>query len=421
MKIRVIHQGFPGQFNHLIPTLQNRGDEIWSIGTPRSNSQVPSGVNFVPYRPKQRNGSDTFPLASELETKVIRGEGVARIAAQLSEGAVTGSHWKPDLIVGHPGWGEMLFLGDVWPDVPQLHYVEFFHGVPGTDNDFSDQYASPQTWKEKARARIKNTNLITNLNQMKVGLCPTHFQHSLLPGWAKSKTKVIHDGINTSWLCPDSGAKLRIPANSNLPNGLVLNAGDPVITFVNRTFEPYRGVHIFMESIAQLQARHPTVHTVMIGKDTPKVSYGANRSDERGWLTALGEQMGNRLDWKRIHTLGQVPHKTLRDVYRISSAHVYLTYPFVLSWSLLEAMSCGALVVCSETKPVEELVRHNENGLMFPFGDSNALTDTLLEVLQRPDLMMPIRRQARQHIQSNYELNDCLEKQLAVINSMATH
>lgn len=421
MKILVIHQGFPGQFSHLIPTLQNRGDEIWTIGTPRTKGQIPSGVHFLPYRPKQKNGNDTFPLASELETKVIRGEGVGGIAAKLAEGAVTGSQWVPDLIIGHPGWGEMLFLGDVWPEVPQLHYVEFFHGVPGTDNDFSDYYATPQTWKEKARARIKNANLITNLNQMKVGLCPTHFQHSLLPDWAQQKTKVIHDGINTAWLCPDSSVKLRIPANSNLRNEIVLDAGDPVITFVNRTFEPYRGVHIFMESIAQLQARHPTVHTLMIGKDTPKVSYGASRSDERGWLTALREQMGNRLDWKRIHALGQVSHTTLRDIYRISSAHVYLTYPFVLSWSLLEAMSCEALVVCSETKPVKELIRHGENGLMVPFGDSNALANTLLKTLQHPESMRPIRKRARKHIQSNYELNDCLEKQLDLMNSLMAH
>ena len=225
----------------------------------------------------------------------------------------------------------MLFLGDVWPDVPQLHYVEFFHGVPGTDNDISDRFATSQSWEEKARARIKNAHLLSNLNQMQLGICPTMFQHSLLPEWAQARTKIIHDGINTEWLCPDSSSKLKIRKNTKLKDGLVLRHGDPVITFVNRTFEPYRGVHVFLEALAHVQSQHPTANTVLIGADTPKVSYGARRTDDRGWLTALREEMGSKLDWNRIHHLGQVPHKILREVYRVSQAHVYLTYPFVVS------------------------------------------------------------------------------------------
>jgi len=264
MRILLIHQGLPGQFTHLIPALRARGDELWAISGPRKPEQIPEGVRYATYQLKRGNGNDTFPLASELETKVIRGEAVAVAADRL---ALQGL--KPDLILGHPGWGEMLFLADVWADVPQLHYVEFFHGVPGTDNDFADAHATPQTWQEKARARIKNTNLLANLNQMQAGVCPTRFQHSLLPAWAQAKTHVIHDGINTEWLCPDARASLQIPG------GPLLRPGDPVITFVNRTFEPYRGVHVFLEALAKLQTHHPTAQAVLVGADTPKVSYGA--------------------------------------------------------------------------------------------------------------------------------------------------
>ena len=418
MKLLLIHQGFPGQFRHLITALQARGDEIWTIGVPRSKGQIPKDVHYIPYKPRQGNGRDTFPLASELETKVIRGEAVARKAAQLSAGMVTGMPWDPDLIIGHPGWGEMLFLGDIWPETPQLHYVEFFHGVPGTDNDISDQYATKQNWEEKARARIKNTNLLVNLNQMQRGVCPTYFQHSLLPNWAKERTKIIHDGINTQWLCPNSSTELIIKASAKLPKGLVLRKGDPVITFVNRTFEPYRGIHIFLKALAKLQSCHPTAQTVLIGADTPKVSYGAQRSDGRGWLTALKESMGEKLDWQRIHALGQVPHKVLRDVYRVSAAHVYLSYPFVLSWSLLEAMSCEALVVGSDTSPVRELIRHKQTGLLVPFGNASALAETLLEALTKPKDMLNIRNQAREHIKTKYDLEICLKQQLKLIDSM---
>ena len=408
MRILLIHQGLPGQFTHLIPALQARGDELWAISGPRKPAQIPAGVRYATYKPKQGNGTDTFPLAGELETKVIRGEAVAVVADQLARKGL-----RPDLILGHPGWGEMLFLADVWPDVPQLHYVEFFHGVPGTDNDFPDPHTSTPSWSEKARARIKNTNLLTNLNQMQAGLCPTRFQHSLLPPWAQAKTHVIHDGIDVDWLCPDTKASLQIPG------GPLLRPGDPVITFVNRTFEPYRGVHVFLEALAQLQARHPTAQAVLVGADTPKVSYGSRRSDGRGWLTVLREQLGDRLDWHRIHPLGQVPHAVLRDVYRVSAAHVYLSYPFVLSWSLLEAMSCGALVVGSATAPVQELIQHGQTGLLVPFGDAEALTGTLLTALKHPAKLAPMRQRARQHIQGHYGLRTCLKRQVKLVDAVA--
>lgn len=414
MRILLIHQGLPAQFSHLIPALRARGDELWAISGPRKPEQIPTGVRYATYRPKRGNGSDTFPLASELETKVIRGEAVAVVADQLAR-----QGFQPDLILGHPGWGEMLFLGDVWPNVPQLHYVEFFHGVPGTDNDFADAHATPQTWQEKARARIKNTNLLTNLNQMHAGLCPTRFQHSLLPSWAQANTQVIHDGINTEWLCPDANANLQIPPRPELPGGLLLRPGDPVVTFVNRTFEPYRGVHVFLEALSQLQAHHPTAQAVLVGADTPKVSYGAQRQDGRGWLTVLREQLGDRLDWSRIHALGKVPHATLRTVYQVGAAHVYLSYPFVLSWSLLEAMSCGALVVGSDTAPVQELIQHERTGLLVPFGDAEALARTLKKALKQPSTLKTVRKKAHQHIQRHYELRTCLQQQLNLVKAVS--
>lgn len=408
MRILVIHKGFPGQFKHLIPRLKNRGDEIWTISTSRPTTQASSNIQYINYMPKQANGTDTFPLASELETKIIRGEAVASIAHRLSK-----KGFQPDLIVGHPGWGEMLFLGDIWPKIPQLHYIEFFHGVPGTDNDIIDTYAKPQDWIQKARARIKNAHLLSNLEQMSAGVSPTNFQQNLLPNWARKKTSIIHDGINTEWLSPNKKTIL------NMPNGHILKYGDPIITFINRTFEPYRGIHIFLEALVKLQSIHPEVHTILVGEDTPTVSYGANREDGIGWLTSLREKLGHKLDWKRIHHLGRIKHSILRDVYRLSTAHVYLSYPFVLSWSLLEAMSCGAIVVGSKTAPVEEIIQNNVNGLLVPFQDSDALTNTLLEIIRQPHKYLELSEQARITIQKNYDLEDCLALQLKLIDKVA--
>lgn len=408
MRVLIIHKGFPGQFKHLIPKLQERGDKIFTICSTNSVRHIPKDVRYATYKPVRGNGDDTFPLAKELETKVIRGEAVANTAERLSK-----EGFKPNIILGHPGWGEMLFLADIWPDVPQLHYVEFFYGVNGTDNDIQDEYTKPQTWEVRAKARIKNTNLLVNLNQMNAGICPTNFQHSLLPIWAQKKTKVIHDGIDTEWLCPDINSSLSIK------DGPTLKRGDPIITFMNRTFEPYRGVHIFLKALVEVQNKNPDVQTILVGTDTPKISYGERRSDNKGWLTVLRNQLGNQLDWSRIHELGHIKHSKLRLVYQISSAHVYLSYPFVLSWSLLEAMSSGALVIGSATPSVEELIEHNQTGILVPFHDSKLLSEQLIETLKYPKHYTDLRMQARLLIREKYNLPYCLEKQLKEIDLTA--
>ena len=410
MRLLLVHPSFPGQFKHLAPALLARGDELWAIRKPskQSISSTSKNLSVLTYKIQRGNGRDTHPLALETESKVIRGDAAAQQAQCLKQRGLT-----PDLIAGHPGWGDMLFLSDVWPQVPQLHYLEFFHGVPGTDNDITDRYATEQTLNERARIRMKNANLLLNLNQMSQGLSPTDFQRSVLPAWAQAKTSVIHDGINTQWLTPDATAQL------NLPNGTVLRAGDPVITFVNRTFEPYRGIHVFLEALALVQHQHPKAQAVLVGNDTPQVSYGAHRNDGKGWLTALREELGDQLDWSRIHCLGTVAHKTLRQIYRVSAAHIYLTYPFVLSWSLLEALSCGCLVIGSATAPVQEVIQHGHNGLLVPFQDARQLAKTMLQALLKPQLMEPLRLQAR-HSMEPYALPRCLKQQLALIDSLAS-
>jgi len=419
MRILFVHKGLPAQFTHLIPALSSRGDELWAIGMHQKHIDELPGINFIKYHLHRGNGKDTYPLASELESKIIRGEAVARVAAQLAEGKFTrGYPWEPDIIIGHPGWGEMLFIADVWPHVPQLHYVEFFYGVRGTDNDIHDIHATPKTWHERARDRVKNANLLSNLCQMSAGLCPTKFQHGLLPDWAKIKTHVIHDGIDTNWLTPDPRCEVVVPPTPERPYSIVLNGTTDIITFINRTFEPYRGVHVFLDALVKVQALHPTAHTILVGEDTPNVAYGARRSDGKGWLTALRGQLGDKLDWRRIHHLGTVNHHTLRNIYRVSKAHIYLSYPFVLSWSLLEAMSCGALVIGSSTAPVQEVITDKINGLLVPFEDYDALANIILNALKKSDSIVGIRKQARKHIIDHYDVRTLLKRQLSLIDSL---
>jgi glycosyltransferase involved in cell wall biosynthesis len=408
MKVLIVHPNFPGQFKHLIRKLIERGDKLWVIHRQKSREFRYPGVDCHSYQIKRGNGQDTFPLVLETESKVLRGEAAAMQAQKLRKDGLI-----PNIIVGHPGWGDMLFMADVWPEVPQVHYLEFFYGQPGSDNDIADVFATKQTLHERQRTRMKNANLLLNLNQMSWGMCPTQFQRDIFPDWAKRKSSVIHDGIDTEWLTADYSAAAK------LANGVVLRAGDPVITFINRTFEPYRGIHVFLEALHLVQARHPTAHCIMVGEDTPSVSYGASRQDGIGWLSFLKRELGSRLDWSRIHCTGTVTHTALRQIYRVSSAHVYLTYPFVLSWSLLEAMSCSCLVIGSDTEPVREVLSHGSNGLLVPFQDAELLSHYITEALLNPGKLMYLRQNARKTAQS-YALPICLERQLALLDTVAS-
>lgn len=403
----MVHQSFPGQFKHLITPLLRRGDAITVLSPKDRPKGCPEGLTWATYRWTRGSTQGIHPWAADMETKVIRGEALALKALELKK-----QGYQPDLIMGHPGWGEMLFLGDVWPQAPQLQYLEFFFGVPGTDTDFADTYAPERTLQHLGILRTRNAPLLVGMEAMTRGLTPTQFQRSVLPQWAQLKTEVIHEGVDTTWLHPDRGAALKVGRT-------VFRAGDPIITFINRTFEPYRGVHVFLQALAIAQKQHPGLQALLVGQDTPDVSYGAQRRDGRGWLTALKEELGNHLDWNRIHCLGQVKHKILRVIYQISAGHVYLSYPFVLSWSVIEAMSCGCLVIGSNTEPVREVIRDEQTGLLVHFDDVNALAAKMLRATKQGAQEARVRREAREHAIEIYERSICIKKQIDLICRMA--
>ena len=406
MKILFIHQSFPGQFKHLLLKLQAHNIDLSVICSDSVKRKIP-GISYFSYRISQGNGSDTHPLALETESKVIRGEAVAAVAKNLRD-----SGYIPNLIIAHPGWGEALFLKHIWPTTPQLHYVEYMYGSAGTDSDFLDVHSPPSDWKEASRTVMKNANTLLNLNTMSWGVTPTHFQLNTLPEWARRSTSVIHDGINTSWAIPNKQATLR------LKNGILLSKKSEVITFVNRTFEPYRGIHVFIDALKLVLKAKSNAQVLLVGTNTPNVSYGKKRSDGKGWLDVLYEETHHDLDWSRIHVLGQVSHETLLNIYQISSAHVYLTYPFVLSWSLLEAMSCECLIIASDTPPVLEVIKNNINGLTVPFTSPKSLSSKIIYALDNQDELNRLRVAARKTILENYDLESCLRRQLSLVLSL---
>jgi glycosyltransferase involved in cell wall biosynthesis len=241
-------------------------------------------------------------------------------------------------------------------------------------------------------------HLTSSLLSADASITPTHWQASCFPELLRQKIHVIHDGIQTQKLTPNNNAWIRLGRE-----GLVLRPGDEVVTFVNRNLEPMRGYHQFMRCLPELMARRPNTRVVIVGGD--QVSYGAVPEGERGYKTMFLNEVKDCIDMNRLHFVNRVPYDTLVSLLRVSAAHVYLTVPFVLSWSMLEAMSLGALVIGSATAPVQEVIEHEKNGLLVDFFDPSALADTLCEVLARPKEFRPLRSAARDTVVSRYDFS----------------
>lgn len=201
--------------------------------------------------------------------------------------------------------------------------------------------------------------------------------------------------------------------------GTILRAGDEVVSFVNRNLEPYRGFHSFMRALPEILAARPRAQIVVVGGDA--VSYGRAPRDGGTWRARLLAEVGSRLDLARVHFVGKLPYPTLIKLFQVTAAHVYLTYPFVLSWSMLEAMSAGALVIGSRTAPVEEVVQDGRNGLLVDFFSPVEIAQRVIEVLERPARFLELRMNARQTIVQKYDLlSCCLPAQIALAEGVGS-
>lgn len=410
LNILLIHQNFPGQFKHLGPALAARGDRVVAL-TPRDlKTQNWHGVEIHPYSYKRSSTKGIMPMIQSMETKLIRGESCHDEAIKLRD-----SGFNPDVIVAHHGWGEAVFLKDVWPNARMGLYCEFYHLNHPTLVQFDPEYQAKIPAKKNMQLRINN---LVNELQFKIsdaGLCPTEFQASTFPNHMKDKLTVLHDGIDTDHLSPDPEAVFKVNET------LSLDADDEVVSFINRNLEHYRGYHIFMRALPKLLKERPKSQVVIVGADG--TSYGTHAPKGQTWkqiyINEVRDQISDE-DWTRVHFMGRVPYSQFRALMAITKAHVYLTYPFVLSWSTLEAMSMGAPIVASATAPVEEVITDDKTGLLFDFFDQDALIAQVTRVLKSKRLRTKLGKAARKKIIEEYDLKTiCLPKQLEWIDSLA--
>lgn len=393
MRILFVHQNFPGQYKHLAPALANSQDnEIVAIGE-QANVQRLQGlhprIRLLAYPEPVGASKQTHHYLHSSEAAVRRGQTVLRLAMALRR-----QGFVPDLICAHPAWGEALFLKDVYPNARLLLYLEFFYRARGSDMGFDAEY--PTTFDDQCRIRIRNATQLISLEAADAGISPTRWQRDQYPTAFHGLIEVIHDGIQTQVVCPGRVTDFA------LPNGGRLNSDDEVITYVARNLEPYRGFHSFMRALPAVLRARPRAQVLVVGGD--EVSYGRRLPDGQSYRDFYWREVGAQLDPRRVHFMGKLPYRLYLDVLRLSSAHVYLTYPFVLSWSLLEAMSCACPIIASNTAPVREIVEDGRNGLLIDFFSPAALAETLISVLDSQERMLPMRAQARRDVQTQLDL-----------------
>jgi len=410
MNILFIHQNFPGQFKFLAPALVRRGHTVMGMTMQKINTSEWEGVKIISYAANRGTTPNVHPWISDFETKTIRGEACFRAALKLKN---QGFH--PDVIVAHHGWGESLFLKEVWPVAKLGIYCEFFYQTQGADVGFDPEFpAKDQRESEACRLRLKNVNNLLHFDIANAGISPTQWQASTFPLPFRDKITVIHDGIDTQALVPNPNVIL------NLQSGMTLKKADEVITFVNRNLEPYRGYHIFMRSLPALLRRRPNAHVLIVGGDD--VSYGSKPENGDSWKEIFANEVKPQIpesDLRRVYFLGKIPYPHFKALLQLSTVHVYLTYPFVLSWSLLEAMSIGCAIVGSDTQPLHEAIRHEETGQLVNFFDVQSLTNEICALLDNPKERERLGMNARAFAQERYDLKTaCLPRQLEWVEQL---
>ena len=386
MKLLLVHQNFPGQFRDLGPALCDRGHEIKAIGS--SQRLTDPRIEVLRYEHKLEN-SGTHPHSLEVDEWIHRSEKVADIAMVLKKRG-----WAPDVMLAHPGWGEALLLKQVFPSTPLVIWPELWLRPEHLGIDPAGMNVGQMQY-----LRIKDWLIDGAMADSTLAVLPTRYQASTFPQRWQSKIAVVHEGV------PEAMLQLPRLQQLTISENIILTPDIPVVTFISRNLEPMRGFPTFMRALPNLIANHPTVHVVIVGGD--EVSYSSAPGDGRSWRDHLLEELGDRIDRQRVHLFGRMPHEQLQKLYRRSDLHVYLSKPFVLSWSLLELMACGTPVLAEANSMMEELIQPGINGALW-HGQPESLAKAILTLLETPERLKKWGEQARKQLQPTYLQHHCL-------------
>lgn len=401
MRVLFLHTNFPAQYRHVAQALAQDPNNQVVFGTKNRDVNLP-GIYKAIFEPNRNPHPTTHHYIRPLESAVLHGQAVFKLSEQLKH-----QGFVPDVICGHSGWGPTLYIKDAFPDRPLICYFEWFYNSHGADADFDP--TDPLSIDDLARIRTKNAPILLDLYTCDRGLSPTNWQKAQFPQEFHQKISVLHDGVDTEYFKPKPGAKLVLP-------NLDLSGVDEIVTYVARGMEPYRGFPQFIETIAYVQERRPNCHVVIVGSD--RVCYGKSLPDGSSYKDFMLQKVP--LDLSRVHFTDSLPYGQYLQVIQASSVHVYLTRPFVLSWSMIEAMSTGCLVLASDTAPVTEVIQDGKNGLLVDFFSPQKIAERIDEVLDNPTSMAEIRANARKTALERYALADLLPRHVQLIKDMAS-
>jgi glycosyltransferase involved in cell wall biosynthesis len=388
MIVLFIHQNFPAQYRNLAHHLaSDPANQVYFITQKTENAMV--RVERIVYQLPPLPALNCHPLTVDFDIAVRHGMGVVEACRHLISRGI-----RPDVICGHCGWGELLFVKDVYPDVPILGYFEFYFHLRDADVGFDPEF--PGSVDNPFQLRARNAVGLLSFDSVDWGNAPTAWQRSVHPPELRSRISVLHEGVDTDLVRPDPDAWLALGQA-----GIRLTARDEVVTYVSRALEPYRGFHIFMRAAAEILRRRPRTHILIVGADRP--GYGPASADGRQWREVMLAETGLAAE-SRLHFLGHVPHDGYLKLLQVSSAHVYLTYPFVLSWSFIEAMSAGCAIIGSSTAPVLEVLEHERNGIAVDFFSPLEIADQVDAILDHPDRRADLREAARDTAVRDFDL-----------------
>lgn len=400
MKLLLVHQNFPGQFRDLAPALCDLGHELKAIGSSQRPTDPRIEVLRYKHNPGDRSGVHSHSL--EVDDWIHRSEKVGELAMSLKRGG-----WAPDVMLAHPGWGEALLLRQVFPSTPLVIWPELWLRPEHLGIDPAGMSVSQMQY-----LRIKDWLIDGAMADASLAVLPTHYQASTFPHRWQNKIAVVHEGV------PQAMLQLPRLQQLTIAEGITLGPDIPVVTFISRNLEPMRGFHTFMRALPRLLAENPTVQVVIVGGD--EVSYSSAPDDGRSWREHLLEELGERIDGKRVHFFGPMPHDQLQKLYRRSDLHVYLSRPFVLSWSLLELMACGTPILAESNPMMDELIQPGVNGSLWR-GQPKDLAKAILTLLQTPDQLKQWGAQAKQKLQPTYLQQHCLHQLEQLLQQQANY
>lgn len=389
MDVLFLHPNFPGQFRQLAPALAAEpGWRVWAMGEADKlqPERVPAGVQLLHYPTVAPPEVQAHAWARGFEQAIRRGDAALQALARHKAAGL-----EPDVVIAHPGWGDAFFVRGLFPGARVVGYFEYYYRFRGADVGFDPEF--PARLNDVFRLHATNATQLLALESCDVWVSPTEWQRSAFPAHVRDRMQVLHEGIDTDSARPDATATF------TLPDGRVLRAGDEVLTYVARTLEPYRGFHVFMRALPQILRERPGCQVLVVGAEGQ--SYGPPPVRGDSWLQLCREQWPADMpqaDRERVHFVGALPYAQYLQALQVSRAHVYLTYPFVLSWSVLEAMACGCVVLASDTEPVREVITDGVHGRLFGFFHVDGLARTAIEALAHPGAHAPLGVRARDEV-----------------------